>query len=744
MEVAGWLRAIGLPQYAPNFHDNHVDEALLPSLTAEDLRDMGVASVGHRRLILNAIAALSRRPDEELAGPHSQVDQKATGQNFASERRPVTVLFADLCGFTRLSEELEDEALHAVLARYLSMAVEAIKTNGGTVDKQIGDAVMGVFGVPVARDEDIANAARAALAIQNGMAALSEASGRGLQAHVGLAAGEAIVGGMTGAPHNVIGASVNLAARVTGAAQPGEVLVSDSLARQLSTQFRLEDRGSFAAKGFSEPVHVWRLVAEAKDGRPAYPFVGRKAELNQIEVILSRSVASRAGVLMHIRGEPGIGKSRLAERAVEVAREAGFTSIIARALDFGVGHTRHPLRILSSALLGLEADVSVPSRSAAVAKALPELGLDPAGEPLLLELTDVELPSEQRALVEAMSDARRRALRNDVVRALVLRRARSESLLLVVEDVHWADDELTAAILRLLDIAEDHPLAVLTTSRPDDERFYSLLRDAPRRTPLVTFDLGPLRSDEAKQFAREVDVPEDVRERCLGRAAGNPLFLDQLLRNANELVRNDLPSSLRGLILARVDRLRATDREAIQAASALGERFDPDALRYVLGGGQVDLARLTRAGMLRPSGQEVAFGHALIRDAAYRSLLREKRQALHRRAAEWFEDRDLLLHAVHMKEAGAREAGSAYRRAAEERLGRYRTSEALDLAETGLGLSRDSADRAELTLLKARILLELGRAREIGGDLPGSPGSRSHSAIGMLRADRIGVRAAHP
>ncbi len=140
MEVAGWLQAIGLPQYARNFHDHHVDEALLPSLTAEDLRDMGVASVGHRRLILNEIAALSKSPDDEPADRHSQVNQKATRQNFATgERRPVAVLFADLCGFTRLSEDLEDETLHAILTRYLSMAEKAIETNGGRVDKQIGD-----------------------------------------------------------------------------------------------------------------------------------------------------------------------------------------------------------------------------------------------------------------------------------------------------------------------------------------------------------------------------------------------------------------------------------------------------------------------------------------------------------------------------------------------------------------------------------------------------------------------------
>ena len=263
----------------------------------------------------------------------------------------------------------------------------------------------------------------------------------------------------------------------------------------------------------------------------------------------------------------------MVERVAELAGAAGFDSIVTRALDFGVGNARHPLRVMSDALLGLEAGADSTSRAAAVARILPELGLDRAGEPLLFELADAKLPDDQRILAEAMSDARRRALRDEVVRALVHRRARGEPLLIVVEDVHWADDELTSAILRLLDIAEVHSFAVLTTSRPDDDRFYSSLRDAPRRTPLVTFDLGPLRPDEAEEMAKTVDVPEDVRKRCLDRAAGNPLFLDQLLRNADELIRTDLPASLRGLILARIDRLAAKDREAIQAASALGERF---------------------------------------------------------------------------------------------------------------------------------------------------------------------------
>jgi class 3 adenylate cyclase/tetratricopeptide (TPR) repeat protein len=735
---------MGLSQYAQNFHDHHVDEALLSSLTAEDLRDIGVASVGHRRLILNAIAALSKPKQYERADSRSQLDRRAPTRNSETgERRPITVLFADLSGFTRLSEELEDEALHAIVARYLSMTEAAIRTNAGTVDKHVGDAVMGVFGVPIARDEDIANAARAALAIQNGMAALSDACGRRLQAHIGLAAGEAIVGGVTGSPLNVIGASVNLAARVTGAAQPGEALVTDTLAKQLSNRFQLEDRGFFNAKGFSDSVHVWRLVAERAETQSIYPFVGRKAELSQIETLLRDAVASQSGAQIHLRGEAGIGKSRLVEKVIEVAVQSGFASIVTRVMEFGAGQARHPLRLMSDAFIGLKTDDDRESRAAAISAMLPALALDPAAEPLLFELADAGLAASQRSLVEAMPEARRAALRSDVIKALVWRRARSEPLLLVVEDVHWADNELIGVVLNLLDIANKHAFVILTTSRPDDDRFHASLRAAPRRTPLVTLDLGPLRPDEAEQLAKAVDVTEDVRGRCLARAAGHPLFLDQLLRNVDELVHTEMPSSLRGLILARIDRLESEDREAIRAASALGERFDPDTLRYLLGGAQVDLSRLARTGMLRTSGAELAFGHALIQDAAYRSLLRKTRQALHQRAAEWFENRDVLLHAVHLREAGAPEAAPAYCRASEDRLARYRASEALDLAQIGLALGQENADRAELTLLKARICLELGRARESAAtfgealNLDLTPLLECSARIGLASASRI-------
>ena len=737
MDVAKWLGEIGAGQYVADFRDNDIDASLLSSLTAEDLREIGVASVGHRRLILSAIAALAVTPP---LAPDRSEPAEPPGVS-PGQRRPVTVLFADLCGFTQLSGELEDESLHDIIVRYLAMADGVVKECGGVVDKHIGDAVMAVFGVPVAKPDDVANAARAALRIRDGMEEVSRVCGRPLQAHVGLAVGEAIVGGGAGAPHNAIGASVNLAARITSAAKPGEALVSDDVARQLSDLFRLRDRGTFAAKGVAEPVHVWSLIEESSGMRAARPFVGRHAELEQLGAVIGRCQTSGIGAIVQIRGEPGIGKTRLVSQMGELAQSRGFATAVTRVLEFGTGHARHPLRMLASALLGLV--VRTGADAAGALELPPDLGLDVLGEALLLELVELELAEGQRSVLEAAPEERRIAERGAVLAGLAAWTARSRPLLLIVEDVHWADELLTGALLRLVSVAGARPLAIFITSRLESEAIQRGLREAAGYAQSLTVDLGPLRPDEAAEAATAFDVPEDVRRRCVERAAGHPLFLEQLLRNADELVRAELPASLRTLILARIDHLPDVDKRAIEAASTLGERFDLDAFLHVLGVWDFDLTGLVRAGMLRRSGKDIVFGHALIRAATDRSLLRETRQALHRRAAEWYADRDVILAAVHLKEAGAPEAAAAYRRAAEDRLERYRGLEALDLVDTALALASNAAERGELTLLKGSILLELGRARDALGAFQDAlamslvANSECSALIGLASAQRI-------
>jgi hypothetical protein len=191
-------------------------------------------------------------------------------------------------------------------------------------------------------------------------------------------------------------------------------------------------------------------------------------------------------------------------------------------------------------------------------------------------------------------------------------------------------------------------LVLVITSRPENERLYDALRSQPARAPLVTIDLGPLRTEEATAIAGHLaGLPDTTRRQCIERAGGNPLFLEQLLRNVAETA-GDLPLSLRGLVVARVDRLGSADRAALHAAAVLGQRFDPAALLALVGNPAFDVASLLRAGLLRADGRELVFAHALIREAVLRSLLAEAHRALHARAAEWFDGRDPILRASHL------------------------------------------------------------------------------------------------
>ena len=702
MDVSAWLRQLGLGEYAAAFAANHIDLATLRQLTADDLREIGMSSVGHRRRLLEAIAQL-----DDTAG--------ATGASarFDTERRPVAVLFADLCGFTALSRDLPDERLHALLGRYLGVADEIVKRHGGTVDKHIGDAVMALFGAPVAHDDDMLRALHAAAELRDCMPDLSRTFGLDLSMHAGLAVGEVIVGA-SGGGYTAIGESVNLAARLTDLAPAGEIFVSEPVQRALAGHARFEARGRYAVKGFAEPVDTWRL-AELTHPDPATsltPFVGRRAELAQIAALLDSCAGAGSGGTVYVRGEPGIGKSRLAREACALAMRRAIPCHVCHVLDFGAGHERDPLRRLADSLLGLLPESAPDTRLAAVLALIAAGSVDARLRPFLHELAEAPLTPALRGLIDASDEASRRRSRDEALALLVRRELSRAPMLLLVEDLHWADASLVDALLRLTPIAIDQPLVLVLTSRPENERLYEALRSQPAGAPLVTIDLGPLRAQEATAIADHLaGLPDTTRRRCIERAGGNPLFLEQLLRNVAETA-GDLPLSLRGLVVARVDRLGAADRTALQAAAVLGQRFDPAALLALVGNPAFDAASLLRAGLLRADGRELVFAHALIREAVLRSLLAEAQRALHARAADWFDGRDPILRASHLDRAESPAAADAYHLAAEDRLRRYRPAEALPLVERGLALAATADSRAALLLLEGDALLDAGRPRE--------------------------------
>lgn len=508
MDVSAWLAQLGLAEYAAAFDANHVDLATLRQLTADDLRDIGVSSVGHRRRLLSAIAGLD--------GPQAETDRP---QNSAAERRPVTVLFADLCGFTALTHELPDEEIHAMLDRFLAIADEAVKENGGTVDKHIGDAVMALFGAPVAHDDDMLRALRAAARLCEQMPALSSAVGRSLAVHVGIATGDVIVG-QSGSGYTALGEAVNLASRLTDLAPAGEIFVSEPVQRELAGRARFETQGRQRIKGFSEPIGVWRLAAITQQGETGFatPFVGRSAELAQITALLD-NCATSGGSIVYVRGDPGIGKSRLVREASAAAARRGMSSHIAHVLDFGAGQQGDPLRRLADSVLDLKAATSSGDRSA-VARALVEsASTDPSLEPFLHELAGAPLTPALRGRIDASNELTRRDKREEALSFLIERELTQRPMLLVIEDLHWADASLAQSLLRLARMVTDRPLILTLTSRPENEGVYEALRAQAANAPLVTIDLRPLRAQDAAAIVTHLaPLPEAVRKHCIDRA----------------------------------------------------------------------------------------------------------------------------------------------------------------------------------------------------------------------------------
>lgn len=704
MDVAAWLKGLGLERYEGVFRDNDIDGEVLAELTEADLERLGL-SLGHRKRLLKAIAAL-QRPKEMRgfgSGPAGPIED---------ERRQVTVLFADLAGFTRLAGELDAEQVRLVLDRFFETVDTIVLAHGGTVDKHIGDCVMAVFGAPVAHSDDPERALRAAIAIRDAMPQLGAGLGRTMGVHVGLACGEVVAGGTGSAAHReytVTGESVNLAARLADQAATQEILASDAAVAAVGGRIEASAAGEVRLEGFVQPVRAWRVLGLSSGAGlvQARPFVGRAAELAQLETLLEACVAGTSGRLVHLRGEAGIGKTRLVEELLVRARARGVAAHKALVLDFGTGKGRDALRSLVSDLLGLGTDATPSAREATVVQAVAEGLVDAMDTVHLNDLLDLPQPRELWAIYDAMDGVARQEGKRRTAAELVRRLSRRSPRLLVVEDVHWADPPTLGHLASLARAVGECAVLLVLTSRIEGDPLDAAWCIAAG-VAMATIDLGPLRRDEARALAAAVvDATTRFAQACIERAGGNPLFLDQLLRTAAE-AGNAVPGSIRSVVLARMDMLAPRDRQALQAASILGQRFELAELRALLGDAGYACDELVRRYLLRPEGNGFLFVHALIREGVYASLLNTRRCQLHGQAAAWFAGRDAVLHAAHLDQAGDPRAPAAYLAAAEEQLAAYRHERACQLVERGLAQATTREDRFALACRRGDILREIG------------------------------------
>ena len=719
MNVADWLHGLGLAHYEQAFRKNDIDAEVLLDLTEEDLVGLGIESIGHRRKLLAAIAQLRAASPPQTAT--SRLRAVSTSGDLAplpdAERRQVTVLFVDISGYTKLAEELDAEEVHNLLDRFFDVADASIADYGGTVDKHIGDCVMAVFGAPLAHEDDPERCVRAALDIRRRLPMLAAELGRPIGAHIGIASGEVVASGTGSARHReytVTGDSVNLASRLTDLAAADEILISDTVRRALLDRLDCVEVGELAIRGHLGPVKAWRLLGLRDPSRSARQrFVGRRQELHQLESILADCLRSGRGQTVYIRGEAGIGKTRLLEEIQAAAARMGFAAHSGLVLSFGMGAEQDAIRSLVRSVLDLSATSAQDEREAATQRTI-ESGLLSADRCVYLnDLLNIQQPRELRSLYDAMDSAVRNRGKRETVAELVARVSQERRRLLAIEDLHWADRGTLDYLADLAAAIVDIPAVLVMTSRIEGDPLDETWLQAPERAPPVVIDVGPLLPAEADTLASSyLSALGTLAQRCIERAAGNPLFLEQLLRHAEESSDEGVPGSIRSLVQARLDVLDPADKQALQAASVLGQRFTEDALRALTEQPNYDCEPLIRHLLVRKRGESFLFAHALIQEGVYDTLLKKRRRELHRRAAALFDVRDPTLRAEHLDRAEDAEAPRAYLDAARTQAAEYHTERSLRLVDRGLALATSRKDTCHLSLFRAELLHDLGSIPE--------------------------------
>lgn len=711
MDTASWLRGLGLEVHAAAFAENGIDAELLTHLNNEDLKDLGIAKLADRKRILAAIADLA-------SGSASHATASSPLATTAADQRQVTVLFADIANFTKLTTDLGAENIHALLNRFFETVDAIVTSYGGTVDKHIGDNVMALFGAPIAHDDDPLRAVRTAFEIHRQVGELQCGNGRNLQVHVGIASGQVVASGTGSDKHRqytVTGASVNLAARLQSVAGAGETLISDALHRAVSDAIECESLGASEVKGLDHPVAIWKVKAQrATNGQAArISFVGREAELAQLSDILERCRKSGRGSTVVLRGEAGIGKTRLVEELTRLATANGFRTHRGLVLDFGAGEGRDAIRTLVQSLLEIPAGSSAAAREAVVNRTVNQGLVTPERRIFLNDLLGLAQSQEERAVYDAMTNATRNEGKQTVLAELVRALAAKQPLVVIIEDIHWADPSILAHLARIAFSFADYRGLLAMTSRVDGYPLSQAWRSGIGGCPFMTLDLAPLRREDSVRLAASfIDTADQMALECIQRAGGNPLFLEQLLRNVEEHGDGDVPASIQSLVLARLDRLPMVDRQALQAASVLGQRFGLDAVRNLIGSPSYDCRVLVERSFIRPEGDNFLFDHALVQEAVFGSLLKNQREKLHRQAAAFFAGSDLILHAQHLDRANDVAAALAYQNAAIAQVTALHFNTALRLADRGLEIAEETALRCSLACLRGEALRNTGAIEE--------------------------------
>ena len=740
-DLTEWLERLGLGQHAQVLAENDVDLDVVAHLSDDDLKELGL-SLGHRRKLLAALPELRTAAEPESPDIAPETEEEA-------ERRQLTVMFCDLVGSTELSQKLDPEELREVMRRYHDAVARVITAHQGHVAKLLGDGVLAYFGWPHAHEDQAEMAVRAALAAAAAVGGI-EGAGEPLAARTGIATGQVVIGDMIGEAVQergaVAGETPNLAARLQGLAQPGEVVIDDATRRLTGGSFKLEDRGAHRLKGFAAPVAVWHVTGTARtDSRfeaahdaGLTEFVGREHEIG---LLLERWGRARSGEgqVVLVSGEAGIGKSRILREFTARLGGNGCLMLRYQCSPHQINAAFHPVIAEVEATAGLQPDDAVEMRldklDDHLGSVFGDTGFSDLGETAALIASLLSLPVARYPPLD-MAPQRRKQRTVTALVERIARAARRQPVVMLIEDIHWIDPSSLEMLDALVERVQDLAVLAVMTYRSEF---------APQwggHGHVTVHSLNRLGRSDGRAIAERITggkaLPEEVLSRILEQTDGVPLFVEELTKTvleagfleeqADRYVLNGplpalaIPTTLHDSLMARLDRLAPVKR-VIQAAACIGREFGAGLLAEALPMNTAELAdalgQLLDAQLIfrRGSAEDARyiFKHALVQDAAYASLLVATRRNLHKRLAlalERSEDPDPLALARHFSTAGANQrAAQLYLAAGRRSLGGSALPEAIGALELGLQEVAAIASSTERDRLELDLRVALGTAR---------------------------------
>ncbi len=773
MDVVDWLRGLGLEQYVAAFRENAVTADLLPDLTPQDLKEIGITAVGHRRRLLQAIAALRVDGNSNTVAAQKPPTDDTQLPGSTAERRQLSVMFCDLVGSTELSSRLDPEDLGPLIRAYQDRVRETMTRFGGYIALYMGDGVLVYFGWPEAREAEAEQAVRAALAIASVVGG-TPIGGETLQVRIGVATGLVVVGEPIGVgdarQQTVIGETPNRAARLQGLAGPNGVVIDTATRQQVGGLFECRDLGAVQLKGLAEPVQAWSVQGEstvesrfeALRAPRLTPLIGRNEELDLLQRRWREVVGGESKVVL-ISGEPGIGKSRLLVALEEQLQDEP----CARLRYFcSPNHQESPLYPIIAHLeraAGFARNDTALDKLRKLQAALGTTVMSEADTSLLAGLLSIStdgLPS-----ILNLSPQRRKERTFDTLIRRLETLATDRPVLMLVEDAHWADP----SSVELFDLTIEHlvgaPILLVMTFRPEFHAPW-VGRAGVSLLTLSRLDRRNIASMAATVASQA--IPSELIERIATQTDGVPLFIEELTRSVVEAgipasgaaARLAVPDTLQASLLARLDRLPAAKAVA-QIGAVIGRTFSYELIAAVAGLPEPrlreGLEQLIGSGLAfergAPPEASYIFKHSLVRDAAYESLLRGRRAALHGRAVEALLDQspdaaetqaDLLGY--HCSEAGLIEqAIDHWLKAGELALARSATAEAITQLQKGVHSLDKLADdttrrRKEIDLklaIAVAILMAKGQASPEAGDAFGQVRALCQQAGKMSRFGEV-------